>query len=285
MLERWKSDFENLLNQNSDQVIVSNDNINENTYDATILNETITREEIAKAVEHAKLRKACGIDDIPAVVLKNPTAVELLYIICNGCFELGKVPDRWTSGIINPIFKRGSDDKKDPLSYRGITLISVPSKIYCNVLNTRLNSWLDEHKLLCDEQNSFREKHSCEEDIHTLHTVINDRKIARQSTFVSFIDMRKAFDTVPRNMLWYKLIKTGIHRKFLSALQSLYDNVKCAVKVNDCLTPWLKVDTGVKQGCLLSPSLFAIYINDLTERINPLGCGIQIDDIQLSILL
>ena len=86
-------------------------------------------------------------------------------------------------------------------------------------------------------------------------------------------------------MLWYKLIKTGIHGKFLSALQSLYDNVKCSVKVNDCLTPWFKVDTGVKQGCLLYPSLFAIYINDLTERINHLGCGIQIDDIQLSILL
>ena len=114
---------------------------------------------------------------------------------------------------------------------------------------------------------------------------INDRTIARQSTLVSFIDMRKAFDTVPRNMLWYKLIKTGIHGKFLSPLQSLYDNVKCAVKVNDCVTPWLKVDTGVKQGCLLYPSLFAIYINDLTERINLLGCGTQIYDIQLTILL
>ena len=91
MLDRWKSDFENLLNQNSDQVIVNNDNINENSYDTTILNETITREEIAKAVEHAKLRKACGIDEIPAEVLKNPTAIELLYIICNVCFELGKV--------------------------------------------------------------------------------------------------------------------------------------------------------------------------------------------------
>jgi hypothetical protein len=138
VLERWKSDFENLLNQNSDQVIVNNDNINENSYDATILNETITREKIAKAVEHAKLRKTCGIDEIPVEVLKKPTAIELLYIICKGCLELGKVPDQWTSGIINPIFKPGSDDKKDPLSYWGITLISVPSKIYCNVLNTRL---------------------------------------------------------------------------------------------------------------------------------------------------
>ena len=81
-------------------------------------------------MEHAKLRKACGIDEIPAEVLKNPTAIELLYIICNECFELGKVPDQWTSGIINPIFKPRFDEKKDPLIYRGITVISVPSKIY-----------------------------------------------------------------------------------------------------------------------------------------------------------
>ena len=130
MLERWKSDFENLLNQNSDQVIVNNDNINENSYDATILNETITREEIAKAVEPAKLRNACGIDEIHAEVLINSTAIEFLYIICNGCFERGKVPGQWTSGIIKPIFKSGSDDKEYPLNYRGITLIAVPSKIY-----------------------------------------------------------------------------------------------------------------------------------------------------------
>jgi hypothetical protein len=130
VLERWKSDFENLLNQNSDQVIVNNDNINENSYDATILNETITREEIAKAVEHAKLRNACGIDEIHAEVLINSTAIEFLYIICNGCFERGTVPGQWTSGIIKPIFKSGSADKEDPLNYRGITLKAVPSKTY-----------------------------------------------------------------------------------------------------------------------------------------------------------
>ena len=91
--------------------------------------------------------------------------------------------------------------------------------------------------------------------------------------------MRNVFDTVQRNLLWYKLSKAGVRGKFLSAFQSLYDNVSCTVRVNDQFTPWFKVNAGVKQGCLIFPSLFAVYINDLAQRINYLQCGIKIDDI------
>ena len=97
--------------------------------------------------------------------------------------------------------------------------------------------------------------------------------------------MRKAFDTVKRNLLWYKLSKVGVRGKFLSALQSLYDNVSCTVRVNDQFTPWFKVNEVVKQGCLFPTSLFAVYINKLAQRINDLQCGIKIDDIFVSILL
>ena len=100
---------------------------------------------------------------------------------------------------------------------------------------------------------------------NTLHSIINDRKISRLSTFVCFVDMRKAFDTVQRNLLWYKLSKAGVRGKFLSALQSLYDNVSCTVRVNDQFTPWFKVNAGVKQGCLIYPSLFAFYIFYYTQ--------------------
>lgn len=64
----------------------------------TELNEPISREEIIVAVERVKLRKAAGFDEIPAEVLKNQTVIDLLFIICNGCFELGRVPDQWTKG-------------------------------------------------------------------------------------------------------------------------------------------------------------------------------------------
>ena len=134
----------------------------------TELNEPISREEIIVAVERAKLRKAAGFDEIPAEVPKNQTAIDLLFIICNGCFELGRIPDQWTKGRINPIYKSGSDSRNNPLNYR-IALIYVPSKIYCYVLNTRLSAWLDENSILCDEQNGFREKRNCEEHITLNH--------------------------------------------------------------------------------------------------------------------
>lgn len=70
-----------------------------------------------KAVEHAKMRKAAGYDEIPAEVLKNDSAIDLLYVICSGCFELRKVPEHWTSGIVNSILKPGTNDKRLPTNY------------------------------------------------------------------------------------------------------------------------------------------------------------------------
>ena len=83
------------------------------------------------------------------------------------------------SAIIYPISKQGSDDDRQPLNYRGITLISVPCKIYCNILNHRLSSWLENNKILCDEQNGFRRGRNCEEHIHSPYTILNDRKTSK----------------------------------------------------------------------------------------------------------
>lgn len=108
------------------------------------------------------------------------------------------------------------------------------------------------------------------------------------STYACFVDAKKAFDTVNRDCLWYKLSTLGLNGRILDGIYSLYSDVKCAVKVNDHVTLFLDVTLGVKQGCRLSPTLFALfalYVNDLAEDIKVLGCGIDIDAGQLSILL
>lgn len=97
--------------------------------------------------------------------------------------------------------------------------------------------------------------------------------------------MKKAFDSVYRPFLWYKLEKLGISGKFLSALQGLYHGVKSSVKVNNILTDWFDVNSGVKQGCLLSPTLFSLFIDDLVSDINQLQCGLSVDGTNISILL
>ena len=169
--------------------------------------------------------------------MKNDVAIDLLCRIISGCFKLGQAPKEWTSGIINPIPKPGMNDDKCPLNYRGITLISVPCKIYCTVLNNRLREWLEDNECLCDEQNGFRRGRSCEDHIFSLYSILNERKISRKSTFVCFVDMKKAFDTVRWDFLWYKLQAVGIRGQFLTAIKSLYEDVRCAVRVNQEITP------------------------------------------------
>ena len=101
------------------------------------------------------------------------------------------MPTEWTKGIINPIPKSDTQDARNPLSYRGISLLSVPYKIYADILNQRLTKWLEENKLLVEEQNGYRKKQNCVEHIYTLYTIINSRKLSKQSTYVCFIDYKK----------------------------------------------------------------------------------------------
>ena len=76
--------------------------------------------------------------------------------------------------------------------------------------------------------------------------------------------------------MWYKLESLGLNGKILKAVKSLYSDVKCCVQLNGTKSDWFSVSSGLKQGCLLSPILFNLYINDLTTRINGLGLRIDI---------
>lgn len=255
------------------------------TIDIQMLNAPITRTEMSESVLRAKLGKAAGFENIPAEVLRNGVGSELLYKIISHCFENGSIPKEWNNGIINPIPKADSKNPNDPLSYRGITLLSVPYKVYADVLNQRLSRWLETNDVLVEEQNGFRKKRSCLEHIYSLFNVVNTRKLKRSSTYVCFIDIKKAFDAINRECLWFKLMQLGLHGNILNAITSLYDDVQCALKVNDLISPWFPVKNGLKQGCKISPTLFSIYINDLAKEINELQIGVNIDETCLSILL
>ena len=102
--------------------------------------------------------------------------------------------------------------------------------MYTDILNVRFSKRIDENNIIVDEQNGFRRNRSCLEHINALYTVINKRKHQKQSTYVCFVDAKKAFDTVQRDCLWYKLMSLGIKRKILKAVQSLYTKVQLKEK-------------------------------------------------------
>ena len=129
----------------------------------------------------------------------------------------------------------------------------MPCKIYADILNQRLSSWLESNSLLAEEQNGFRKERSCIDHLYSLTSIVRNRKLNRKSTFVCFTDAKKAFDCVNRDLLWYKLLQFGINGKFLDALKSLYEGTECAVKVNDHMTDFFRVRQGVKQAVKFRP--------------------------------
>ncbi|XP_033730266.1 uncharacterized protein LOC117319595, partial [Pecten maximus] len=214
VLERWRTDYESLYAPNDIEATTYDDDHLEmvkgrvtnntvplnNNQDVSNLNAPIQRQEVLDAICRTKVGKAAGVDGIPAEVLKNDACVDIMFSLISYCFDHGIVPDKWKQGIINPLVKPNSTDPMDPLSYRGITLLSVPCKVYCNILNRRLSSWLEENNILHDAQNGFRKDRSCQDHVYSLYSVVKNCINAKQSTYSCFIDLRKAFDTVVRTV-------------------------------------------------------------------------------------
>lgn len=224
VLNRWKADYSNLLNQeiSPSKVYISSANIpNNDTFNDFLLTDPISFTETMAVIEKAKKEKSPGYDILPAETFLNNTSALFLYHLFDFCFKFGKTPDLWNKIIINPIPKSNMADLRDPLSYRGIALASVSYKLYCNILNDRLSQWVDDNNLLADEQNGFRQKRSTVDQISTLTSIIDIRKKLRKSTFCAFIDFKKPYETIHRDILWSKLNKLGIAKTFCAAIQSI----------------------------------------------------------------
>ena len=117
--------------------------------------------------------------------------------------------------------------------------------------------------------------------IFTLNSLIQNR----QSTFATFVDFRKAFDCVDRNLLQYKLQLNGIDGPMYNAIASLYSNTESCVSLNGFQTEWFNCTNVVRQGDNLSPTLFSIFINDLANEIKEANRGIPVKDDNICLLL
>jgi hypothetical protein len=243
-------------------------------YNSEEMNAEISYDEVAEAVDKSKLKKSYL--DIPNEILKNKNSKLLLHKFFNLCFLSGYNPSDWDFSDIVPIPKKDKD-ARDPLQNRCITIVCCVAKVYSGILNKRLQKYLETNNILAEEQNGFRVGRSCIDHIFVMCTVLRNRKMLGKETFLCFIDYKKAFDSVDRNLLLFKLSNIGVSGYMYSAISSLYSNPKSRVILQDYSTDYFDCPVGVKQGDCLSPTLFAIFINDLAKEIKNSGVGVKLN--------
>ena len=168
-------------------------------------------------------------------------------------------------GLIFPLHKEG--DPRLPDNYRGITLLSVVGKIYTMALNRRVMQWCEDRNVLVEEQAGFRIGRSTVDQIFVLSELIRARMTKGQKTYCAFLDIRKAYDTVWRDGLMKRLIEVGLKGKMWRVLHNLYLIVESCVLVGQDRTNWFPLNAGLRQGCILSPILFAVFIDGLARAV------------------
>lgn len=260
------------------------------------LDEPFSLKDIENATKLLKSRKAPGSDRIRNEMLKTGLSY-LKASICklfNLVLKCGFFPPTWCEGIITPIYKSG--DRSDPSNYRGICINSCLGKLFTSVLNIRLQNHLIKENILHRAQIGFLPNHRTSDHIFTLRTLI-DKNVTHTSKgklFTCFIDFKKAFDSIWHDGLCYKLLKNKIGGKFYDLIKNLYSKSKCSIKLNHQRTEFFDYANGVRQGCILSPMLFNLYLNEIptlldAENTDPvllpdgsrLNCLLYADDLVL----
>nr|KAG5701644.1 hypothetical protein BaRGS_019333 [Batillaria attramentaria] len=222
----------------------------------TVATDPPTEEEIKQAMKTLKNGKAAGVDGVTAEMLRAEETMtpRLLAEMFQKIWEDESPPDTWKTGLIVKIPKKGN--LSDCNNWRGITLLSLTSKIFSKVIHIRLSKAQGDQ--LREEQTGFRPEKSCSDHIFTLRQILEQSNEWNAPLYVNFVDMEKAFDSIHRESLWKILRHYGVPQKIVNVIKMLYGDFSSRVINNNTLSGAFKVNTGVKQGCNLSPFLFVL---------------------------
>ncbi|KAL5194659.1 Protein transport protein Sec24-like CEF [Glycine soja] len=276
--ERWKVYFHNLFNDgygyDSSSLDTREEDRNYKYY------RRIQKQEVKEALKRMSNGKAVGPDNIPIEVWKTlgDRGLEWLTKLFNEIMRSKRMPEEWRRSTLVPIYKN-KGDIQNCANYRGIKLMSHTMKLWERVIERRLRK----ETQVTENQFGFMPGRSTMEAIYLLRRVMEQYRMDQQDLHLIFIDLEKAYDRVPREILWKALEKKGVRVAYIRAIQDMYDRVSTSVRTQGGESDDFPITIGLYQGSTLSPYLFTLILDVLTEQIQEIAlrCMLFADDIVL----
>ena len=171
-------------------------------------------------------------------------------------------PQDWKRSVFIPIPKK--DNAKECSNYRTTALISHTSKVMLNILQARLQQYVNHE--LSDVQAGFRKGRGTRDQIANIRWIMEKAREFQKNIYFCFIDYAKAFDCVDQNKLWKTLKEMGVPDHVTCLLRNLYAGQEATVRTGHGTTDWFQIGKGVRQGCIFSPCLFNLYSEYIWRR-------------------
>ena len=240
------------------------------------LEEEISWDEVLAAIKSMKNHKAPGDDGIPAEFLKLATRIhqcafgKALLAVLRNLRGLPNIPKEWATATNVSISKPGGDPTL-MTDYRGISLMPSILKLLVAIMIRRVDKAFEDKGLYHKSQAGFRSKEECPLQAAALFDITKMRMKSSapfevKGTYLLFVDLKKAYDTVPHDLLFKKLEWWGVRDSTLSFFKTLYRNSVFRVRsggLPGILSEACELNRGLRQGCPASPTLFNIFINDI----------------------
>ena len=239
-----------------------------------------TPTDLRVAINQLSSNKALGCDGLPSEAYKysHPILHELLAALFNSCLAHQFLPDEMLVVHLIPLIKNKLKDSADPGNYRPIAITTISSKILESLLLSRLKQYLN----TSDNQFGFKAQHSTDTCIYLLKETLNYFYSSGSPIFLCFVDVRKAFDRVNYHKLFLKLHERGTPAYIIGILHFWFKSQKFCINWGGVLSRYFGSANGLRQGGILSPYLFNVYIDKLSIKLNSLPVGCTINDLTLN---
>lgn len=277
--EMWKESFEKLYSMHS------NDGLAQEVEDVhNDLVHVMKLVDVSNAIKQLKCRKACGPDGIPAEAIKHAGHLLSVHLtlLFNMCLSHCYLPKDLTMTTVLPLIKNKSADLSDVNNYRAIAISSCFSKI----LETVILECFQLHDTFDDcYQFGFRKNHSTTLSYGVLKNVVDYYRHRGSYVFACFLDLSKAFDSVNHKTLFRTVKELNFPANIVKLLVHWYANQEINIRWKSIVTASFYMRNGTRQGSVLSPYLFCLYMRKITSDITSLGTGCHIGGMPVNILL